>query len=109
MNKQNTSILIAGISVLAVAILCLTIFKGNDMWKWMKKNVLCCFGKKEKVENNFERENREALEEYREGMNSDLKELKKEIHEYYQGQNKGLDRIQFLLENRPVELNENKR
>ena len=60
------------------------------MWKWVKEDVGCCFGKKrgyeevkEKVEDNFERKDREALEEYNkaakefvDGGKKDLSSLK---------------------------------
>jgi hypothetical protein len=113
--------------VLAAVIAILLILKGGDMWKW-----ICCFGKKdesekdveEKVENNFERENREALEkynralkEYTNGMKENLKELKKTLnkgfdkfdeglHSMQNVYNAGLDEIKLLLESRPAELND---
>ena len=49
MNNKNIAILTIGIIVLAIAVLILIIFKGENMWKWMKENV-CCFGKKEEIE-----------------------------------------------------------
>ena len=36
--------------VLTIGIILLTIFKGENMWKWMKKNVCCCVGKKKEYE-----------------------------------------------------------
>jgi hypothetical protein len=47
MNNKNITILTIGILTLAIAILVLTIFKGNEMKEWFKKNVFCCFGKED--------------------------------------------------------------
>lgn len=51
MNNKNIAILTIGILVLAILVL--VIFKGNDMWKWIKEKC-CCFGKEEKKERKEE-------------------------------------------------------
>jgi DNA-binding Lrp family transcriptional regulator len=70
--------------VLTIVIAILLILRGGDMWRW-----ICCFGKKEKgeekIENNFEREDREALEEYnkaRDEYNEALKKYTNGMKEY---------------------------
>jgi hypothetical protein len=105
--------------VLAVVIAILLVLKGGDMWKW-----ICCFRKKDEnekngegsqIENNFEREDREALEkynraleeykrdrdeynealkEYTNGMKEDLKELKKTFNKGFDKFDEGLHSMQ---------------
>jgi hypothetical protein len=118
MNNKNIAILTIGI-VLAIGVLCLVFFQNEKMKNWIKENVFCCFGKKkvekmeEKVEDNFEREDREMKEKLDE-MGKELDEMGKELNaikECLRGGSKsfndGLDKIEFLLKNRPEGINDN--
>lgn len=85
MNNKNTIIGIS-IALIVIAILALIIvFKGNDMWKWIKKKCGCLEGEKEEIDDNDVKPDvkpvtKEEIDELKREFN-DFKKNKKEIHE----------------------------